>query len=94
MELFVLPIAISALVVVYVVVALSRIQARLEGSETKLLRLIHHFGIDPDLIAEPSEKVKALARMPGSKVAAIKAYRQETGLDLKEAKAVIDKLAE
>jgi len=34
--------------------------------------------------------VKELARQPGGKIAAIKAYREDTGLGLFEAKTVID----
>ena len=42
----------------------------------------------------PSEEVKELARTPGnaSRVAAVKAYREQTGLGLKESKDVVDRL--
>lgn len=42
--------------------------------------------------AEPSDLVKDLAQQPGSKVAAIKAHREQTGLDLKAANEVIEQL--
>src|ERR1700730_15253198 len=41
----------------------------------------------PDL----SERVKDLARNPNAKIAAIKAYREETGLGLKEAKDAVER---
>jgi len=43
-------------------------------------------------LAEPSEAVKALARIPGQAIPAIRLYREQTGAGLKDAKDVIDAL--
>jgi ribosomal protein L7/L12 len=47
-------------------------------------------------VADPNppitDDVKILARTPGSKVAAIKAYRQQTGAGLKEAKDAVERM--
>jgi hypothetical protein len=45
------------------------------------------------VLAEPSEKVKNLAIRPDSKVEAIKAYREQTGVDVKRAIEVVERLA-
>lgn len=71
---------------------LLRINARLDRQDAHWQQLLRHLGIDPAQLAEPSEQVKALARQPGRRIEAIKAYRQQTGAGLKEAKAVVDKL--
>ena len=55
-------------------------------------RRSEHFGLKGSEPPEPSDAVKALANDPRGKIAAIKAYRVETGLGLAEAKAVIDRL--
>ena len=39
---------------------------------------------------EPSERVKTIARDPARKIEAIKSYREETGLGLKEAKDAVE----
>lgn len=72
---------------------LSRIQNRLRDSEAKLDALLKHLGIEWGQYAEPSDQVKALARDPKMQIQAIKAYREQTGLGLKEAKEVVDQLA-
>ncbi|MCV2359719.1 MULTISPECIES: ribosomal protein L7/L12 [Roseateles] len=68
------------------------IHTRLRESEAKLNALLTHMGIKWGQYAEPSDEVKALAKDPKAKIAAIKAYREQTGLGLKEAKDVIEKL--
>jgi ribosomal protein L7/L12 len=45
------------------------------------------------VLSEPSDEVKKLAVRRGSKIEAIKAYRQQTGVDLKRAKQVVERLA-
>ena len=55
-------------------------------------RLLAQHGIDWEAAAEPSAKVRELASLPAMRVEAIKAYREQTGLDLKAAKAVVDRL--
>lgn len=46
-----------------------------------------------DLPTEPSDRIRELASHRRTYVAAIRAYREQTGLGLKEAKAVVDLLA-
>jgi ribosomal protein L7/L12 len=69
-----------------------RIQQRLDYVEDQLLTLVpdyvsHAAKLDQEM---PSEIVE-LARS-GKKIAAIDAYRRHTGVGLREAKAVIDRL--
>ena len=59
--------------------------------EIKLGQLMKHVNFEPDMTpAAPSQEVIALARTPGKKIAAIKAYREQTGAGLKEAKDVVE----
>jgi ribosomal protein L7/L12 len=55
--------------------------------------VLAQLGVDPTAIVPPSSHVIALAIDPKQRIAAIKAYRQQTGADLKEAAAVINKIA-
>ncbi|MBS0444609.1 MAG: ribosomal protein L7/L12 [Proteobacteria bacterium] len=84
---------VAVLALIWALAELARIHARLAGTEVKLAILMNHLGVDREALLEPSEKVKTLARTPGATIEAIKAYREQTGLGLKEAKAVIDRLA-
>jgi hypothetical protein len=58
---------------------------RLEG---KLNAILKHLGIV--FPPAPSERVKDMAKDPAQKIAAIKLYRDETGLGLKEAKDAVE----
>ena len=69
--------------------ALDRRMRRLESA---LDRLSRHIGALPPLATEPSQRVKDLAVMPEKKVEAIRALREEMGLDLKEAVRTVDSL--
>ena len=68
----------------------SRTQARLDRVERRLNLLLRHFNIDPAPGSPLSERVKGLADDPARKIEAIKAYREETGAGLAEAKAVVE----
>jgi hypothetical protein len=72
---------------------LHRIHDRLERTEGMLGRLLDHMNVGFGVVLEPSEEVRRLAAEPGSQIEAIKAYRRQTGLGLKPAKAVVDGLA-
>jgi ribosomal protein L7/L12 len=72
---------------------LIRILERIQNTESKLDALLNHFGIEWGKFSEPSNRVKELAKDPSSRIMAIKAYREQTGLGLKDAKDVIEKLA-
>jgi ribosomal protein L7/L12 len=61
--------------------------------ERKLNLILVHFGIDPTAQVAPSSRVVSLAADPRQRIEAIKAYRMQTGAGLKEAVAVIDKIA-
>ena len=54
--------------------------------------LLHHFNIDPATGLAPSERVKQLAADPKRRIDAMKAYREDTGAELHDAKSVIDAL--
>jgi hypothetical protein len=67
--------------------------ARLRRIEGKLDLLLKHQGLqfsDPAIPGDLSDEVKSLADDPTKKIAAIKLYREQTGLGLKEAKDAID----
>lgn len=70
-----------------------RIRQRLDRSEAKMDALLKHLGAEWGKFQQPSEQVRVLARTPGARIQAIKAYREQTGLGLKEAQDVIEKLA-
>ena len=61
--------------------------------ERKLNLVLTHLGIDPAAQVAPSSHVISLAADPQQRIEAIKAYREQTGAGLKEAVAVIDKIA-
>jgi ribosomal protein L7/L12 len=86
-------IILAFLLVANVLAAFSSHTRRLKDVERKLNLVLAQLGIDPNGVAPPSSHVIALATDPQQRVAAIKAYRLETGADLKEAAAVINKIA-
>jgi ribosomal protein L7/L12 len=72
---------------------LAGILRSVQRTEAMLASLLARDGVQWGEAVEPSAKVKELALNPRTYVEAIKAYREQTGLDLREAKAVIDRLA-
>jgi ribosomal protein L7/L12 len=66
---------------------------RIHEMERKLNLVLTHLGIDPNVQVAPSTHVMSLAADPRQRIVAIKAYREQTGASLKEAVAVIDKVA-
>jgi ribosomal protein L7/L12 len=82
--------ALGLLLIIWV--TLTRIERRLGEHEVRLDLLLRHAGIDPSKPAEPSERVKVLAQQPSQRIEAIKAYRRETGADLRAARAMIESL--
>lgn len=70
--------------------AIQHLHTRLRSIETKLNKLLALQGVDANALQEPSAEVLALAHS-GKRIAAIKAYRQQTGAGLNEAKDVIEK---
>ena len=65
---------------------------RVQELERKLNLVLTHLGIDPSVRIAPSSHVINLAMDPRQRIAAIKAYRTQTGAGLKEAVAVIDEI--
>jgi ribosomal protein L7/L12 len=65
---------------------------RLQDVERKLNLVLAHLGIDPTAVVPPSSHVVSLAKDPQQRIAAIRAYRKQTGAGLKEAAAVIEKI--
>jgi hypothetical protein len=68
----------------------SRQLQRIEG---KLNLIIKHLGLeytDSAILLPLSDEVKALANDPRQKIQAIKAYREQTGVGLKEAKDAVE----
>lgn len=67
-----------------------RAERRLARMEGQLGLLLKAQGYDPTQLPEPSAKVLDLASA-GQHLAAIKAYREQTGAGLKESKDVIER---
>jgi hypothetical protein len=65
-------------------------KARIARIEHKLNLLLQHSGIDVLKGLPLSDRVKEIARDPARKIEAIKAYREETGAGLAEAKDAIE----
>jgi hypothetical protein len=63
---------------------------RLGRLEKKINLLLVQSGIDPNISPALSEKVQEIARDPSRKIEAIKAYREETGVGLAEAKEAVE----
>jgi Ribosomal protein L7/L12 C-terminal domain len=64
--------------------------SRLARIERKLNALLRHHGVDPTQGLPLSDRVKELASDPKTKIEAIKMYREETGVGLKEAKDAVE----
>jgi ribosomal protein L7/L12 len=75
------------------VTSLWRLERRLQAVESLLMGLSRHVGVLPPLATEPSQRVKELALDPGRQVEAVRAVREEMGLDLKAARAIVKSLA-
>ena len=65
-------------------------QDRIARLERKLDALLRHFDIEATQRPSVSDRVKDLARDPSKKIEAIKAYRQESGVGLAEAKVAVE----
>ena len=72
----------------------TRIEKRLRDLEVRFEKLLLHIGFVADPSPPITDEVRVLARTPGAKIAAIRAYRQQTGAGLKEAKEAVEKLME
>jgi ribosomal protein L7/L12 len=71
--------------------SIAKLERRTSRVERKLDLILTNLGVDfVDDFPALSERVKELARAPGGKIAAIKAYREETSSGLKEAKEAVE----
>ena len=72
---------------------LVRLEARVRQLEAAMQALLARLGIDPaEFIPQQSQQNEAIwsALMAGNKILAIKLYREQYGVGLKEAKDAID----
>jgi ribosomal protein L7/L12 len=79
-------------VIALLIAALLQTNKRVRRVEARLEELRAHFGVE--LTGKPlplSEQVKALARAPQGKIAAIKLYMEQTGAGLKDAKDEVER---
>ena len=72
---------------------IANILRSLQSVEVMMKRLLAHQGVRWEVATEPSAKVRELALNPGNEIAAIRAYREQTGLGLKEARTVVEELS-
>ncbi len=63
---------------------------RLEGKLNLILKHLNLEYVDTAIPVPLSDEVKALANDPSRKIHAIKVYREQTGLGLKEAKDAVE----
>ncbi len=72
-----------------------RSERRLATLERNLDALLRHLNVDPLAPpGPPSDRVKELATDPERKIEAIRLYRRETGADLRQAKSMVESLAD
>ena len=86
-----LPYLVGAIVVL-IWIRVERVSCQVMEVQIQLSALRRELGLAPELSAEPSERVKGLAADAKRTVEAIKAYREESGADLKLAKQVVEQL--
>lgn len=67
---------------------------RVRSLEQQMSVLQRHLGLISPPLYSPSDRVKQLAADPKRKLEAIKAYREESGLGLREAKRIVEELIE
>jgi ribosomal protein L7/L12 len=78
---------------ILVVGPLWTIDRRTRRLELMVSDIVNRLGVSGASMQEPSDEVKALAADPRKFVDAIKAYRAQTGLGLREAKEVVERLS-
>jgi ribosomal protein L7/L12 len=73
---------------------LGRLGRRVQSLEHQMSALQRHLGLTSPPLYSPSDRVKQLAADPKRKIEAIKAFREESGLGLREAKTIVEELIE
>ena len=71
---------------VFMAMQLMSIALNLKAIASLMGRYLSHHGIEWGLNVEPSARVKELALNPNTRVFAIKAYMEQTGLDFQNAR--------
>jgi hypothetical protein len=82
-----------SLVILGLLVSRDRLNKRVCNLEIRLEKLLLHVGFEADPKPPATNDVAVLACTPGAKIAAIKAYREQTGAGLREAKMEVERLA-
>ena len=77
----------------YIARKVSRVHDQNQDIQFQINKLLESQGVELGKAVEPSEHVKHLARTKGSEIEAIKAYREQTGVSLKEAMAVVQAIS-
>jgi hypothetical protein len=67
---------IIVIAIALVVSLFGHINKRLQRMEAKLTAILHHLGVEQDILPEPSEKVKDLAKMPDAKIEAVEVVEE------------------
>lgn len=84
----------SALILLaLVLMQLWRVEAALAKLSDTQYRIVRKLDIDLDRLDPPSDEVRQLAKQPGKEIEAIRAYRKQTGVGLKQARTEIRSLA-
>ena len=74
---------------------LTRLEARVKRLEKMLEALLARLDIEPEEVEPPASQIDPAIRsalLQGNKILAIKLYREQTGLGLKDSKDAIDAL--
>jgi ribosomal protein L7/L12 len=82
--------AVGAVLLLFVMGSWMDMKARVGRIEQKLNALLQHHGVEPTHGLALSDRVKQLAADPARKIEAIKAYREETGVGLAQAKEAVE----
>ena len=85
---------LGMLLLAYCFWQLMRLRERLDEQDARWRLVMQKLGMQSGAMLEPSAEVKALALDRSRYIDAIKLHRQQTGASLKEAKAVVDRLAQ
>jgi ribosomal protein L7/L12 len=78
--------------VVLIWIRVEQISTQINELQNQMITLRRELGFLPGLSTEPSERVRSLAADATKTLEAIRAYREESGADLKAAKSVVEQL--
>jgi len=80
-----------AILVIALMASLRGVERRLAHIQADQAKLMRHLGMAAS--TDPSAEVRELARDPRRRIEAIRLYREQSGMELREAKAVVEALA-